>query len=298
MAVPKKSTRRKANGLKAPERALRVGIDIGGTFTDFCVFDGASGSTLHHKVPSSPANPDHATMSGLLEFLTSAKIATSDLTFVGLGTTVATNTLLQRSGARTAIVTTSGFRDLIEIGRQTRPSVFDLRKVRPAPLVPRYLRLTVAERVSHTGEIINVPSRQDIANMIEKLRVLPIESVAVCLLNSYTNPSNERKLAGAILRLFLICMYAGLTRLRANTGNTNVSCPRSSMLTLHPGCLGTSRIFKENSGCWLRKDALCYEFRGRNFAARARGTSSDRNFVFGTQRRSQRSNFTSHTTWA
>ena len=196
--MPKKSTRRKANGLKAPERALRVGIDIGGTFTDFCVFDGASGSTLHHKVPSSPANPDHATMSGLLEFLTSAKIATSDLTFVGLGTTVATNTLLQRSGARTAIVTTSGFRDLIEIGRQTRPSVFDLRKVRPAPLVPRYLRLTVAERVSHTGEIINVPSRQDIANMIEKLRVLPIESVAVCLLNSYTNPSNERKLAGAI----------------------------------------------------------------------------------------------------
>jgi N-methylhydantoinase A len=190
--------KRGRNGFEQARKNFRVGIDIGGTFTDFCLFDSASGVTLHHKVPSSPANPDQAMLAGLDELLAAADVKISALGFIGLGTTVATNTLLERSGAEAALVTTAGFRDLIEIGRQTRPSVFDLRKVRPVPLIPRYRRLTVSERVSPTGEILKKPARHEIDDMIEELHSLRVDSVAVCFLNSYANPANERLIANAI----------------------------------------------------------------------------------------------------
>ena len=123
-----------------------IGVDVGGTFTDFTVFDGARGKIHYHKVASTPANPAEAIRLGLEQILTHYEIDPRDVHFLGHGTTVATNMVLERKGAKTGLITTRGFRDVLEIGRQTRPNLYDYTERNPLPLAAREDRHEVPRR--------------------------------------------------------------------------------------------------------------------------------------------------------
>ncbi|MEM9199991.1 MAG: hydantoinase/oxoprolinase N-terminal domain-containing protein, partial [Pseudomonadota bacterium] len=131
----------------------RVGVDSGGTFTDLCLFEAGSGQVRVWKVPSTPADPSQAIADGVSAGLTEHGGAASAVAYLGHGTTVATNALIQGRTARTGLITTQGFRDLLEIGRQKRPDLYDLQIDKPDAIVPRRLRLEVPERLRHDGRV-------------------------------------------------------------------------------------------------------------------------------------------------
>lgn len=178
---------------------FRIGIDVGGTFTDLFLLDQASGKVARHKLPSTPDRPHVAPLQGIADILDQAGGSGTEVAFAGLGTTVATNALLERKGAATGLITTAGFRDLLEIARQKRPHTFDLYVNKPEPLVPRRLRFEVAERVAADGSVLMELDRQGVLKIIDELRAAGVESVAVCFLNSYANPRHEETVA-ALLR--------------------------------------------------------------------------------------------------
>ena len=177
----------------------RIGIDVGGTFTDLYLLDEASGEGVRHKLPSSPNHPHRAPIRGLVEILEMAGADPAEVAFVGLGTTVATNALLERKGAVTGLLTTRGFRDLLEIGRQKRPRVYDLFARKPPPLIPRERRLDVDERMAADGTVVRPLDVDDLADVLERLLASGVESIAVCFLNSYVDPAHE-ELALALIR--------------------------------------------------------------------------------------------------
>ena len=166
-----------------------IGIDIGGTFTDW-VAVGRDAITFG-KVPSTPDDPSV----GVADALGAAGVAGEFS--VAHGMTVATNTLLERSGARTALITTEGFRDIIEIGRQNRPSLYDLADAKPEPLVPRELRFTVKERVGPDG-IVEPLDAASVDRVVDAVRDADVEAVAICLLFAFVDPSHERRVAAAL----------------------------------------------------------------------------------------------------
>src|SRR5438132_8377998 len=157
-----------ARGGKRQAKAsrTRVGVDTGGTFTDF-VFE-ADGELRIFKLASTPDDPSRAITEGLKRIAEENDSRLSEIEVVH-GTTVGTNALLQRRGARTALVTTAGFEDVIEIGRQARPELYNLNAVKPPPLVPSELRFGVAERVASSGEILESLRDDEINALIEKL---------------------------------------------------------------------------------------------------------------------------------
>ncbi len=179
--------------------ALRIGLDVGGTFTDVFLLDARTGATVRHKLSSTPEDPYRAPVQGIREILAMAGRDASEVGFVGLGTTVATNALLERKLARTGLITTAGFRDLLEIARQRRPHVYDLFARRPEPLVPRELRFEVPERMSAEGAVLRPLDEDALRLAIAALRAAGCESIALCFLNGYANPAHERR-AAAILR--------------------------------------------------------------------------------------------------
>jgi len=174
-------------------KLIRIGIDTGGTFTDFVISDGRRITSF--KVPSTPHNPAAAIVNGLARI---SALALAERLEIVHGTTVATNTLLERKGARAALVTTAGFEDVLEIGRQARPDLYNLMVTRPDPLVARSLRLGVKERVAPDGQILIDLDRGEIADLIEKLASRQVESLAICLLFSFVNPQHEKMLEGAL----------------------------------------------------------------------------------------------------
>lgn len=163
----------------------RIGIDTGGTFTDFIISDG--GRLQVYKVLSTPHNPAEAVLEGLARWNEGRKPCE-----VVHGTTVATNALLERKGARTALITTAGFEDVLEIGRQNRPELYNLLASRPAPLVPAAWRFGVPERIRHTGRVATPLDITAVKALAGALRQLDIESVAVCFLFSFVNPRHEK----------------------------------------------------------------------------------------------------------
>ncbi|MDR3474092.1 MAG: hydantoinase/oxoprolinase family protein [Devosia sp.] len=179
----------------------RLSVDIGGTFTDLVLL-GADGSILSLKVSSTPAAPEDAVLAGLTQLLAMAGVPPSALTEVLHGTTVGSNTLLQKGGARTGLLTTRGFRDVLEIGRLRTPGMFDLNWDKPAPLVPRRYRLEVDERMSAQGDVLRPVNAEDIRAAGRVFRNEGIESVAICFLNSYRNPANERQAARIVAAEF------------------------------------------------------------------------------------------------
>jgi N-methylhydantoinase A len=176
----------------------RIGIDVGGTFTDLTLLDQSSDKIYFHKLPSTPKTPHVAPITGIQCLLENAKIVGSDVEFVGLGTTTATNLLLERKGGPTGLITTEGFRDLLEIGRQRRPMVFDPFTPKPRPLIPREHRFGVRERILYDGSVLTPLVEADIIEAAAKLREVQISSIAVCFLHSYANPTHERQAAELI----------------------------------------------------------------------------------------------------
>lgn len=177
---------------------ILIGIDTGGTFTDFVWLE--RGRLRVDKRPSTPDDPARAVLEGVRALLAGRPASACDLTY---GSTVATNAVLERRGARVALLTTAGFEDVLEIGRQTRPDLYALEPERPEPLVPRRRRRGVAERIGHTGEVLRrlTPAALRRARLaVQRSRA---ESVAICLLHAYANPAHERALGRALRRLGL-----------------------------------------------------------------------------------------------
>jgi N-methylhydantoinase A len=174
---------------------LRIAIDTGGTFTDCVWID--RGRVRMLKVFSTPADPSQASVDAL------SKIAPAGEFILLHGTTVGTNTLLERKGARTALVTTSGFEDVIEIGRQARPKLYDFFFDRIEPLVPKDLRFGVKERTSSDGEILTSPTVDGLRTLAERVAAARPASVAISLLFSFANPKNELEVANALAPLKL-----------------------------------------------------------------------------------------------
>ena len=177
---------------------LRIAIDTGGTFTD-CVWTEA-GSLKTLKLFSTPDDPSRAIAEALEKIIASAKTNSARLTLLH-GTTVGTNALLQRKGARVALITTSGFEDVIEIGRQARPRLYDFFFDRIVPLVPPELRFGVQERTDTEGNILERPSDAELARLSRGLKNADIAAIAVSLLFSFANPANEIALAAALAEL-------------------------------------------------------------------------------------------------
>jgi N-methylhydantoinase A len=175
-------------------KPLRVAIDTGGTFTD-CVWIDHAGRTQMLKVFSTPADPSQAIVEAL------SKIDHEGELVLLHGTTVGTNTLLERKGARSALVTTAGFEDAIEIGRQARPKLYDFFFDRIEPIVPADLRFGIAERTAADGEILTAPTPQDLQSLAAKLAAARPQSIAISLLFSFANPKNESAVGEALKSL-------------------------------------------------------------------------------------------------
>ncbi|HEX7999818.1 MAG TPA: hydantoinase/oxoprolinase family protein [Pyrinomonadaceae bacterium] len=185
-------------GKKRQQQRVRVGVDTGGTFTDF-VFQ-SKGRLRLFKLASTPADPSRAIIEGLERIARETGVPLPEIEVVH-GTTVGTNALLERRGARTALVTTAGFEDVLVIGRQARPSLYDFNAGRPAPLVPDDLRFGVRERVVASGEVLEALSEHALKQLIGKLKRARVEAVAVCLLFSFVRPEHERRIEAALTKL-------------------------------------------------------------------------------------------------
>ena len=169
------------------DRACRLGVDVGGTFTDLVLLT-RDGSLVTRKVLSTSNNYAEAIFAGIAEVLQEAGMAGGNVEELIHGTTVATNAIIERRGARTGLVTTEGFRDLLEIGRLRLMRLYDMDQERPAPLVRRRWRFEVAERLDHRGEVIQPLDRASLERAIAGIAAENLESVAVCLIHAYANP--------------------------------------------------------------------------------------------------------------
>jgi len=178
--------------------SCRVGVDTGGTFTDF-VFE-VNGHLQIFKLASTPADPARAIVDGLRRIAETTKSDLDNLEVVH-GTTVGTNALLQRRGARTALITTKGFEDVLEIGRQARPELYNLAAVKPPPLVPGNLRFALSERVTAAGEVLEPVDEVELSALVERLKKAKIDSAAICLLFSFVNSAHEQRIAQALSAL-------------------------------------------------------------------------------------------------
>jgi N-methylhydantoinase A len=178
--------------------SFRVGVDIGGTFTDLILIDDATGDLTVGKVLTTPDDPSRAVAEVLSEALTRAKAPPDQVQHVIHGTTLVTNAVIERKGARTALLTTRGFRDAYEIAREHRYDLYDLFLEMPAPLVPRHLRLEIDERMYADGTVARAPDERAVAALVAELRDKGIEAIAICFLHSYANPEHEQ-LVGAIV---------------------------------------------------------------------------------------------------
>jgi N-methylhydantoinase A len=178
--------------------AYRLGIDIGGTFTDATLINESTGEVRVGKVPSTPKDPSIGFLEAVQRMLGQVGLSPLDVTYVVHGTTVATNAIIEGKVAHTGFVTTEGFRDMLEIARQIRPTLYDLQFEKPRPLVPRYLCFGVPERLDARGHVLVPLDRSAMLETAFRLRREGVESVAVCFLHSYVNPAHE-VLAGEIL---------------------------------------------------------------------------------------------------
>ncbi len=179
-------------------RPLRVGIDIGGTFTDLIAFDERTGALSIGKVLTTPSEPALGVQTGIAETLANAGEGPGAVSGIIHGTTLVTNALIERKGAITALLTTKGFRDAIEIRREGRYDLYDIFLEMPPPLAPRRRRLEVDERILADGSVYKALDLAQVPALVARLRELGVQAVAVSLLHSYRNPEHERLLGAAL----------------------------------------------------------------------------------------------------
>lgn len=172
----------------------QVGIDTGGTFTDIVAVDGAEVRTA--KVPSTPPDFEH----GVLDSIRHVRLEPADIAFLAHGTTATTNATITKTGAKTGLITTKGFRDVLELRRHNRGEIYDVLWDPPPPIVPRRLRLEVTERVSYDGQVVVPLDEEEVHAALQRLREHDIESLAVCFLHSYNNPTHEERVREIVER--------------------------------------------------------------------------------------------------
>src|SRR6185312_8142978 len=173
--------------------SARLAVDIGGTFTDLALEHGGKRTTI--KVLTTPAAPEQGVMAGVRTILQASGTQAADIALIIHGTTLATNSIIERKGAHTALITTEGFRDVIAMGNESRYDQYDLNIVLPEPLVPRYLRLPVAERLDNTGKILRPLDEAAVRAVAPVLRKEGVEAIAVGLLHAFVNPAHEHRIA-------------------------------------------------------------------------------------------------------
>ncbi|MGY8669136.1 hydantoinase/oxoprolinase family protein [Bradyrhizobium sp. UFLA05-109] len=176
-----------------------IGVDVGGTFTDLFALE-ETGRVFIHKTPSTPANPARAIVDGAKELCSNVGISTSDVVRFGHGTTVATNAIIQRRGGKVCMVTTKGFRDVIEIARQARPKYYGLYEDYPAPLVQRKDRFEVTERIRFDGAVVKSLDRSELSEVIDLIEHGNYDACSICLLFAYKNPEHEQIVATEIAK--------------------------------------------------------------------------------------------------
>lgn len=177
---------------------LRIGVDVGGSFTDFVLIDSDQAQFHYFKVPSTPHDPSVAIAEGVREMLRLFNADPAQVGFFGHGTTVATNMIIERRGVPTALLTTRGFRDVLAIGRQTRPALFDYSVTKPPALVERYRRFEIDERLDAKGGVLEPLDTAQTAEVARQMGQQGVESVAICFLHAYRNPEHERVARGIV----------------------------------------------------------------------------------------------------
>ena len=180
----------------------RVGVDIGGTFTDLVAIDEKTRDVYEVKVPTTPKDPLNGVLNAINRLKMVYNIEITDFSQLIHGTTIATNTIIEKKGAKCGLITTKGFRDVIEIGRQTRSKLYDIFVDRPEPLIPRHLRVEISERVLYNGEIFKGIDEKEVERKVEYLVKNGVQSIAVCLLHSYINPEHEKIVEKIIKKLY------------------------------------------------------------------------------------------------
>ncbi len=173
--------------------SYRIGVDIGGTFTDLVMMDESTGELRLVKMASTPSDPSVGFLNTVERALRESRVAAADVTYNVHGTTVATNTLIEGKGARTALVATEGFRDVLEIARQIRPRLYDIFCEKPKPVIPRNRCYGVPERLDYAGQVLSSLDEGSVRDVARRMKEAAVESVAVCLLHSYVNPAHEKR---------------------------------------------------------------------------------------------------------
>lgn len=172
--------------------SYRLGIDIGGTFTDLVLLEEQTGKLFFGKTLTTYDNPANGILKGTIELLDREGIQPSQVSNIVHGTTLVTNAVIERDGAKTGLITTKGFEDVLEIGREFRYDIYDIFLTVPEPLVPRNLRLGVTERIDYQGHVLTPIDMVEVEIQIDKLIAAGCESIAVCFLQSFTNPAHEQ----------------------------------------------------------------------------------------------------------
>ncbi|MFO1198819.1 MAG: hydantoinase/oxoprolinase family protein [Burkholderiaceae bacterium] len=178
----------------------RIGVDIGGTFTDFVLADAATGRVHNDKLLTTPHDPSRAVLEGIGRLLSTHRVAPADVALVIHGTTLVANALIERKGVRTALVTTRGFRDVLEIGLEWRYDTYDLGLELPPPLAPRALRFEVGERLAADGSVLEPLDEASVTEVARALAAAGVQAVGVCLLHAYQNPAHETRVRELLLR--------------------------------------------------------------------------------------------------
>ena len=219
-----------------------LSIDIGGTFTDFSVLDLSTGEVSIHKVLTDPANPERALMDGATEAIRAAGADFNRLSVIVHSITLTTNSIIQRQGAKTGLITTEGFRDILEMGREQMYDMYDLHAQMPKPLVPRHLRRGVTERTARDGEVLRTLNEDEALGIVDDLLAEGVEALAVCLLHSYKNGDNERKLQDLVRvttpgpRIVdIIRSGSGHQRIRANVHDRGGRLSEAVCFAIPPG---------------------------------------------------------------
>lgn len=182
--------------------AYRLGVDIGGTFTDFVLMDETTGKLHFGKTLTTYPDPSEGIIAGMGDLLGRVGVTTADLKDLVHGTTLVTNALIERKGAKTAFITTKGFRDVMEIGRELRYDIYDIFLTMPEPIVPRSLRYEVSERVNKDGTILTPLDQTELRQILDDMRLKGVKAVGVCYLHSFMNPQNETATAELIRQHF------------------------------------------------------------------------------------------------
>lgn len=171
-----------------------IGVDVGGTFTDFSVFNQETGELFNYKDSSTPADPSRAIVKGVQDVLNIKEAKADEVSYLAHGTTVGTNALIEKKGCRLGLITTKGFKDLMEIGTQRRPSLYNLRAQKPYPLVPSGLNCTVTERIRYDGSVETPLDEEETRQVVRYLKAQGVEAIAVCTLFSFINPVHEERI--------------------------------------------------------------------------------------------------------